>query len=620
LRIPFWCPYSYNNNVSSSKPSRFFSNIKAFTVTYSSTIKIAWQTNKWLFLKLTLVNAVTGALVYPTLLVTKMLIDAVITSITTGDVNSGIRTMVIAAILGFVIDQIAQAMGHLDGAWSYTMANLVSEKVGISIARKINALPVGVAELPETRNALQKVEDNTGRSVWSLIIPISSFPDTIFTILSAAIPIVSYQPLLIIPCIVLAIPRIAVGVKHSRNQHLFRTGYAPLWRVWRALEDFTLKGKYLYENKILDHVDILLRRRSKMAKEFYKKDNDLRINFAWKRQVVGIPVAVFETGTKLYLYYQAIIQVVTLGTAQITSSAISRFIGNITRLISQINDVYQNYLFIQDYEKFMALEEEDTVQKTVLSPVFTQGIEFKNVWFKYNSSPHWILKDVSFKIDPKENLALVGENGAGKTTIIKLLCRFYEPQRGEIQVNGLNIRTYNLKNYRHALSALFQDFAQYPFSAKDNIHFGDITKKSKIKDIKNAAKLTGIHQFTASLPLRYNNPLDKEFDKGIEPSKGQWQRIALARALFRDSPILILDEPTSNVDPETEEQIFEDILRVAHDKIIFLVSHRFSTVRKADKILVLEYGEVKEYGSHEQLMKNNGRYRELFELQAKSYR
>ena len=608
------------NNVSTSKSTQVFSNIKAFLATYSSTVKIAWQTNKWLFLKLTLVNAVTGALVYPTLLVSKMLIDAVITSITTGDVNSGVRTMFFAALAGLAIDQIAQAMGHLDSAWSYTMANLVGEKVDISISRKINSLPVGVAELPETRNLLQKVLDNTGRSVWSLIIPISSLPDTVFTIISAAIPIASYQPLLLIPCVILAIPRIVIGVKFSRDQHEFRTKYAPFWRIWRALEDFTVKGKYLYENKILDHVDFLLERRSKMAKKFYKKDNDLRMNFAWKRQSVSIPTSLFETGTKLFLYYQAILQVITLGTAQITSSAVGRFIGNITRLISQINDVFQNYLFIQDYEKFMALEEDDNKQTTILDPVFTQGIEFRNVWFKYNASPEWILKDVSFKIDPKDNLALVGENGAGKTTIIKLLCRFYEPQKGEILVNGLNIRTYNLKNYRHALSALFQDFAQYPFSAKDNIHFGDIQKKPKSVHIKAAAKLTGIHQFISSLPLKYNNPLDKEFENGIEPSKGQWQRIALARSLFRDSSILILDEPTSNVDPETEEQIFEDILKVAREKIIFLVSHRFSTVRKADKILVLEKGEVKELGSHSQLMKNNGRYSELFELQAKSYR
>jgi len=602
------------------KLSKFTANLRQFFITYFSTVKVAWATNKWLFVKLTLVNAINGSLVYPRLLVTKMLIDAVMTTLTNGDINSGIRSMLTAAVLTFVIDQINQLMWNLDNAWSYTMSNLVGEKISLSISRKINSLPVGIAELPETRNTLQKVMDNTGRSVWQLIIPISSFPDTFFTIISAAIPIVTYQPLLLIPSTILAIPGILVGIRSSRDLHDLRTQQAPLWRVWGALEDFAVKGRFLYENKILDHVDVLLKRRQKMALGFYAKEIKIRLKYAWQRQGIGIPVSIFETGNQLFFYYQAILRHITLGTAQMTSTAVTRYISNVTRLIRQINDVYQNYLFIQDYEKFMALPEEDTLQKTSVNPIFTSGIEFKNVWFKYNSSPDWILKDVSFKLDPKENLAIVGENGAGKSTLIKLLCRFYEPQRGEILVNGLNINSYNLKSYRHSLSALFQDFAQYPFSAKDNIHFGDITKKSKISDIRTAAKLTGVHHFISSLPLKYRNPLDKEFDKGIDPSKGQWQRIALARSLFRESPIIILDEPTSNVDPETEEQIFGDILRVASDKIILLVSHRFSTVRKADKILVLEEGIVKEYGSHESLTRHHGRYSELFELQAKSFR
>ncbi len=186
-------------------------------------------------------------------------------------------------------------------------------------------------------------------------------------------------------------------------------------------------------------------------------------------------------------------------------------------------------------------------------------------------------------------------------------------------LNGKNITNFNIKDYRHHLSALFQDFAQYPFSVEDNIQFGDVDKKKSRLSIKKAAKLTGITDFVNSLPLGFKNPLDKEFAGGVEPSKGLWQRVALARILYRNAQILILDEPTSNVDPESEEQIFADVLRVAKDKIIFLVSHRFSTVRKADKILVLEKGVAVEYGSHHDLMKQNGRYKELFSLQAQSY-
>lgn len=600
-----------------SKPLQ---NAKEFLKTYSSTVKVAWTTDKSLFLKVTTANALKGALVYPGLIAGKLLIDSVMTAITTHDIATGIRGMVISAVAGLLIDRIQQILEEVDGVYSTQLSNLLSEKIQISISRKLNLLPVSVAEDPKTRNVLQKVLDNTGRSVWSLIIPISTFPELLLTIISTAIPILTFNPLVVIPCIILALPNIIIGVGFSRAQHKLSTEFAPRWRVWGALEDFAIKGRYLYENKILGHVEVLLTRRFKMAQEMFGKRQSLNANFAKKRQLVSLPLSVFETGTRLYLYYLAIVQTITLGTAQITSQAINRFISSVSRLIRQANDIFQNYLFITDFETFMSLPEEEQNVGDPFPKNIDKGIEFQHVYFKYPQSTDWILKDVSFKIDPKDNIAIVGQNGAGKTTLIKLLCRFYEPQQGKILINGKNIADYNIKEYRFKFSALFQDFAQYPFSVEDNIRFGDISQKKSSRKIKRAAELTGITGFISSLPLGYKNPLDKEFKDGIEPSKGLWQRVALARILYRPSEVLILDEPTSNVDPQSEEEIFEQVLKVAKEKIIFLVSHRFSTVRKADKILVLENGTVIEYGTHIDLMKKNGRYKELFEIQAESFR
>lgn len=599
--------------------SKFFSNLKEFFVTYSSTVKLVWQTNKSIFIWITLVNSINGVLVYPSLLVSKLLIDSVINAIASHDVATGLKLMIFAAIAGFIIDRTQQILGEIDGVYSNILSSVLSEKIQIAISRKINLLPIKDAESPENRNLQQKVMDNAGRSVWSLIIPISTLPEIVFTIISTAIPIFTFQPLIIFPCILLALPNIFIGVSTSKAHHALSTEFAPKWRIWSALEDFAIKGRYLYENKILGHVEILLNRRLKMANEVFKRRQDINLTSARKRQFTQLPLSIFQTGMRLYLYYLAITQVFSLGTAQITSQAIDRFISNISRLIRQANDIFQNYLFITDYEKLMALPEEDQKTGSPVPDVITSGIEFRDVWFKYDQSPDWILKGVSFQIGPKDNIAIVGENGAGKTTIIKLICRFYSPQKGTIYLNGQDINTFNIKDYRHHISALFQDFAQYPFSVEDNIRFGDVFKKKTSKEIKKAAKLTGINQFIDSLPQKYKNPLDKEYTKGIEPSKGQWQRIALSRILFREAQILILDEPTSNVDPKSEEQIFTDLLKIAKDKIVFLVSHRFSTVRKADKILVLEHGKVVEYGSHDELIKANGRYHELFLLQAQSY-
>ena len=599
---------------------KLFTNAKEFLKTYSATVKIAWETDRSVFLKLSLANALNGALVYPGLLASKLLIDSVMTAITTHDITTGVRGMVISAVIALVIDRVQQILMEVDNVYSGQLSNLLSERIQISISRKINLLPVSTAEAPETRNVLQKVIDNAGRSVWSLIIPISTFPELLLTIISTAIPIFTFEPLIVIPCVILAIPNIIIGVGYSKAQHKLTSEFAPRWRVWSALEDFAIKGRYLYENKILGHVEVLLTRRFKMAKEMFGKRQSVSANFAKKRQLVSLPLSVFETGTKLYLYYLAIVQTLTLGTAQITSSAINRFISSVSRLIRQANDIFQNYLFITDYETFMALPEEDQTTGSHFPEKIGQGIEFQHVYFKYPQSRDWILKDVSFKIEPGDNIAIVGQNGAGKTTLIKLLCRFYEPKKGIILIDGKNITDYNIKEYRFKFSALFQDFAQYPFSVEDNIRFGDISQKKSLKKIKRAAKLTGITGFIDSLPLGYKNPLDKEFKDGVEPSKGLWQRVALARILYRPSEVLILDEPTSNVDPQSEEEIFTQVLDVAKEKIIFLVSHRFSTVRKADKILVLENGTVIEYGTHHDLMAKNGRYKELFDIQAESFR
>ena len=186
-------------------------------------------------------------------------------------------------------------------------------------------------------------------------------------------------------------------------------------------------------------------------------------------------------------------------------------------------------------------------------------------------------------------------------------------------VNGVDIFKYSPQKYGQLLGVLFQDFSWYPFTAKESIGIGDVKRITKLSQIKEASKLTGVDKFIEELPLGYENPLAKEFNKGVEPSKGQWQRIALARILFRGSRIIILDEPTSNVDPEAEEQIFDKIIELARDKILILISHRFSTVRRADKIVVLDKGRVTEHGSHTELLELKGTYAKLFELQAKGY-
>lgn len=247
-------------------------------------------------------------------------------------------------------------------------------------------------------------------------------------------------------------------------------------------------------------------------------------------------------------------------------------------------------------------------------------IEFRNVFFKYPETERFILKDFSLVIKPGEKIALVGENGAGKSTLIKLILRFYDVTDGEILVNGVNIKSLDLKQWHKQIGALFQDFIKYQFTFKENIIYGDLDKKDDMKAMQDALKKSGAESYLADLPNGLDQIVGKTFDEGVDLSGGQWQKLALARAFFRDAPFLILDEPTSAIDAKAEFEIFENVSKLQKDKTVIIISHRFSTVRTADRILVLDEGKIIEDGNHASLMEKKGVYAELFEIQAQGYK
>lgn len=275
------------------------------------------------------------------------------------------------------------------------------------------------------------------------------------------------------------------------------------------------------------------------------------------------------------------------------------------------------YFELLEYPNSLVLSDNPiSIPKTPNPPV----LEFKNVSFRYPESKRYILKDFNLTIVSGEKVALVGENGAGKSTLIKLILRFYDPTSGEILLNGVNIKDVDLNKWYSQIGALFQDFIKYQFTFKENVIFGDVSKRNDLAAIKNAIQKAGADSYLKDLPNGIDQIVGKTFESGVDLSGGQWQKLALARAFFRDAPILILDEPTSAIDAKAEFEIFEKVGELQKDKSVIIISHRFSTVRNADRILVLEGGKIVEEGNHKELMKKSGLYAELFELQAQGYK
>jgi ATP-binding cassette subfamily B protein len=304
------------------------------------------------------------------------------------------------------------------------------------------------------------------------------------------------------------------------------------------------------------------------------------------------------------------------------TGAIGGASSNIQAVFTTFSEIANQALFMTDLLEFFAVKPKIFSKPGALPAPkkIQQGFEFKNVSFAYPGSSRMILKNVSFKLAPSERIAIVGENGQGKTTIVKLITRLYDPTEGEILLDGVDLREYDLADLHAEIGVIFQDFMRYEMTARENIAVGRIEVPHAPEEIEYAAEKSMASGVIAKLQGGYDQMLGRRFEGGVDLSGGEWQKLALARAYLRDAQLLILDEPTAALDARSELQVFERFAELTEGKMALLISHRFSTVRMADRIVVLEGGRLVEEGNHIQLMALGGRYAAMFEMQAASYR
>jgi len=295
--------------------------------------------------------------------------------------------------------------------------------------------------------------------------------------------------------------------------------------------------------------------------------------------------------------------------------------GMLQAIMNRFSGIAEQALYLQDLFDFFAIQ--PTISNNggaeKIPEKIQYGFTFENVSFKYPNSEKYAVRNLSFHLRAGEKLALVGENGAGKTTVVKLLARLYEPSEGRILLDGKDLRDYDLKDLRDATGIIFQDYQRFQMNVGENIAVGNIEEREETTMIKDAAQKSLADAVIEDLPGKYQQILGKRFEGGVELSGGQWQKVALARAYMRDAQLLILDEPTSALDARAEHEVFLRFAELIHGKTAVLISHRFSTVRMADRILFLENGTLLELGSHEELIAKEGKYAELFALQAQGY-
>jgi len=442
------------------------------------------------------------------------------------------------------------------------------------------------------------------------------------TMLSYITALLAFQPWIVLLLAVFFLPSIfGSAYFNAKNYLLFRSQTEKR----RELDYLSLIGcseASAKEIRLFNLASFFINRYRIIAVNLYLAKRKLGVKQYYVGSLLNVPGAIGFYLSFVYIIKQVIARAISIGKLTLLLGVIKQ-LGNIVQnSAKRLKDIAQGAYYLQDFFDFFEIRPNIAVlanPRPFPNPIIT-GFTFENVGFKYRNSDKWANRNINFTLKPGEKVALVGENGAGKTTFVKLLARLYDPTEGRITLDGYDLKEYDITELRMQMGVIFQDFIRYQLTAAENIAIGNIDQADNKELITESAKQSLADVVIEKLPLKYDQMLGHLFVNGFELSGGEWQKVALARAYMRDAPIIILDEPTAALDARSEYDVFKRFSEMTQNRTAVLISHRFSTVRMADRIIVMDKGEILEIGSHEELLRNEGRYEELFQLQASGYK
>ena len=552
------------------------------------------------------------------LLIGKIIVDEVVLQIA-ADVKDYDRLWLFVGIeLGLAIlsDLLSRAIALTDAL----LGDQYSIDTSVKIIKKTSEINLDQLEDSEFYDKLERARQQTTGRV-GLMSNILTQGQDIIVIISLMAGVVAFEPWLIILLIVSIVPTIINEIKFSGTSYSLARSWTQERRELDYLRYAGASDVTAKEVKLFGLSDYLATRFQNLSNKYYKESKQL----AKQRAAWGSFFNVIGTGAYYGAYvlivFRTVVGVFSLGDLTFLSGSFKTLQNKLQGFFTRFTAITESALYLQDYFEFLDLkfDRSEEVTGLELPENIKTGFTFNNVGFKYPKSEKWVIRNVSFELRAGEKLAFVGENGAGKTTLIKLLLQFYEPTEGEILLDGVPIKKYNQLQYQQYFGVIFQDFVKFELTLRENIAMGEIEQIGNQPRIDNAADKSLANQVVSELPGGYEQQLGKRFKNGKDLSGGQWQKIAIARAYMKDAEVLVLDEPTSALDARAETEAFDRFIKLTEGKTAVIISHRFSTVRIADRIMVLKNGTVLEIGTHQELMENNMLYTELFNLQAAGY-
>jgi ATP-binding cassette subfamily B protein len=520
----------------------------------------------------------------------------------------------------FALAVVNSLLGRAITLTESLLGDLISNDSSVRIMRHAATLDLFQFENAEFYDKLERARTQTANRTMLMSLVMSQAQDLI-SMLFLVGGLAAFNPWLIVILVVAVIPSFVGETHFNRRSYSLTHSWTPERRELDYLRYIGASNETAKEIKIFGLENFLTDRFKDISHRYYEANKNLTIKrAAWGSFFSLIGTASYY-GAYIFIILQTVTGAISVGTLTFLAGSFQRMQGLLSAIMSRFSRVSETALYLQDFFDFLELKPlsgNHAGTRKVPRPI-RQGFEFQNVSFKYPGSDEWALRNLSFQLRTGEKLALVGENGAGKTTIVKLLAHLYEPDEGRILLDGVDLRDYDPADLRSQIGIIFQDYFRYMFTAAENISVGNIAERANRPLVEASADKSLADTVIATLPKKYEQMLGKRFAGGVELSGGQWQKIALARAYMRDAQLVILDEPTAALDARAEHEVFVRFAELMKGKAAVLISHRFSTVRMADRILFLEHGQLLEIGSHEELLAKKGKYAELFRLQAKGY-
>lgn len=585
-------------------------------------IRIVWNTSSSLTIAMALTTLITGVMPAAIASVGGLFVDAVITALQATDAGSEqARSDALYYIFleaGLVV--LMTGAQRINTVCQSILRVLLGNEINVMILEKALTLELAHFEDAEFYDKLVRARREASSRPLSLVIKTFNLLRDVIALITIGGWLYQFSPYAVLLLGVAGVPAFVAEAKFSGEAFRIHRRRSAERRMQIYLEMVLTREDGVKEVKLLQLGKLFLQRYIDIFKNIYSEDRDLVIRRGFWGYILGLLASAAFYFAYGWVGFAAIAGVVTIG--QMTMYIAQFRLGQsaVTNSLTSINGMYEDNLYLSNLTEYLEHKIPEQSGEKTSGPNSSDGIRFENVSFFYPGTTTPALHKINLHIKPGESLAIVGENGSGKTTLIKLLTRLYKPSEGVIYLEGMNLNDWDIETLRQKVGVIFQDFARYQLVVGENIGIGDVDNITEEAQVADAAMKGMADSFIKDLPKDYNTQLGTWFKDGKELSGGQWQKIALSRAFMRSqADILILDEPTASIDAKAEAEIFAHFRDLTENRISIIISHRFSTVRMADHIIVLEKAEIMEQGAHHDLLKANGQYATLFKLQAKGY-